>query len=88
MDFVKHLFGHGCGCHHTACLGRLGDDNVASGADLANRKAKLVHPRHILKARITEIAASDLTAAFKKMASKRASGKQVKFIFTPAKFMD
>ena len=55
---------------------RLGDHDAAVASHLGDRIADLGKARHVFEARIGEIAAGDLRAAFEQMAGERPAARR------------
>ena len=77
VHFVEQLLGDGAPVHATAGAGGLGDHEAAVRMHLDDGKTRLGQARHVLHARIREVAAGDLRAALQQVAGHGAGGQQV-----------
>ena len=88
MDLVDDLLRAGLHRHHAAGFGDLGDDEGAVLRNLHDREAEVSHAGDVLLARLGEVAARDLTAAFEQMTDHGALAQLVPVVQPPAKLVD
>ncbi|MCY1230519.1 hypothetical protein D9M72_429320 [compost metagenome] len=91
MHLVEHLLLDGLQVDAPAGAGDLADHGAAIGLDLGDREGQVPRLGHVLVARIAEIAAGHLRAAFQQMPDGAAARQQrhvLRMVIAPAKGVD
>ncbi len=84
VDLVEQLLLDGARVDPAAGAGGLADDAAAVGGDLGDGESHVVEAGHVLHARVGEVAAADLRAAFEQVAGHGGAGEAVPVVGRPA----
>src|SRR5262249_14349678 len=87
MDLIEQLFLDSCRTYKSAGVWQLGDDGAAVAGSLGDWIAAAREVRHVLEARVDEVSAGDLHAAFHQVADQRAGAHLVGIVQVPTKPM-
>ena len=84
VHFIEQLLLHGRLVDKAAGAFGLADRAMTIGGDFGDGKADVLEPRHVLVARVGEVAAADLGAAFQQVAGHRRAAEYVPVVGRPA----